>query len=373
MKNVMGVIYTGEKDELLRELTISRAIAALPIAGRYRIIDFIISSMVNSNMNNVGVIMQKNYHSMMDHLGSGKEYDLHGKNDGLFILPPFLTRDNVGVYHGLLDALKSNMSYLGRSKQEYIILCNSQLIFNDRLDGFFANHLEKKADISILYSKDKGIVRNGSGSYLMVDKDGLVEIIEYESTNPSYENTSMEIYLMKREFLIDLVKQATSHGFHNFVSDILQRAVIDKSVKVVGFEYHKKAYLIDSITAYFEANMALLDQKNRKEMFFGDSTVYTKVRDELPARYSKDTKIQNSLVADGVVIQGDVESSVIFRGVRIDEGAKIKNCVIMQDAHVEKGVTLENCILDKQSRVKAYGRLIGPKTYPIVIAKSMEV
>lgn len=373
MKNVMGVIYTGEKDELLRELATSRAIAALPMAGRYRIIDFIISSMVNSNMNNVGVIMQKNYHSMMDHLGSGKEYDLHGKNDGLFILPPFLTRDNVGVYHGILDALKSNMSYLRRSKQEYLILCNSQLIFNDRLDDFFAHHLESKADISIMYSKDKGIVRNGSGSYLKIGTDNVVELIEYEPTNPSYENTSMEVYLMKREFLIDLVKQATSHGFHNFVSDVLQKALIDKTVKIVGYEYLKKPYLIDSITAYFEANMSLLEQKNRDEMFLGESTVYTKVRDELPARYSKDSRIQNSLVADGAVIQGDIENSVIFRGVKVDEGAKIKNCVIMQDAHVEKGVTLENCILDKQSRIKAYGRLIGPKTYPIVIAKNMEV
>ncbi|MDY5730312.1 MAG: glucose-1-phosphate adenylyltransferase subunit GlgD [Eubacteriales bacterium] len=373
MKNVMGVIYTGEKDELLRELAISRAIAALPIAGRYRIIDFIISSMVNSNMNNVGVIMQKNYHSLMDHLGSGKEYDLHGKNDGLFILPPFLTRDNIGVYHGLLDALRSNMSYLRRSKQEYIVVCNSHLIFNDKLNSFFKNHLQQNADISILYSKDHSLQRNESGAYLKINEVGEVEQLEYEPTNPSYENTSMEIYLMKTEFLIELVNNATSHGFHNFVTDVIQKMVLDKKCKVVGYEYTKKAYLVDSITAYFDANMQLLNAENRKELFWGESTVYTKVRDELPARYCANSKVINSLVADGAQVMGEVENSVVFRGVRIDEGAKIKNCVIMQDAHVEKGVTLENCILDKQTVIKAYGRLIGPKSYPIVIAKRMIV
>ncbi|NMD37234.1 MAG: glucose-1-phosphate adenylyltransferase subunit GlgD, partial [Christensenellaceae bacterium] len=166
MKNVMGIIYTGEKDEFLRELTILRAIAALPIAGRYRIIDFLISSMVNSNINNVGVIMQKNYHSLMDHLGSGKEYDLHGKNDGLFILPPFLTRENVGVYKGLLDALRSNMSYLRRSKQEYVIVTNSLFVINGKFNGMFDLHVQKDADITMMYSKEPDIQRSESGAYL---------------------------------------------------------------------------------------------------------------------------------------------------------------------------------------------------------------
>ena len=130
MKNVMGVIYTGEKDSFLRELTLARAIAAMPVAGRYRVIDFLVSGMVNSGIKNVSVIMQKNYHSLMDHLGSGKEWDLHGKNDGLYILPPFLTRENVGVYNGSLDALHSNFGYLRRSKQEYVLLCNSLIVFN---------------------------------------------------------------------------------------------------------------------------------------------------------------------------------------------------------------------------------------------------
>ena len=135
LKDVMGVIYTGENDANLRELTMMRAIAALPVAGRYRVVDFLLSSMVNAGIRNVGVIMQKNYHSLMDHLGSGKEWDLHGKHDGLYVLPPFLTRENVGVYSGTLDALRSNTNYLSRSKQEYVVLCGSNLICNPQMDA----------------------------------------------------------------------------------------------------------------------------------------------------------------------------------------------------------------------------------------------
>ena len=150
MKDVMGIIYTGEKDSFLRELTLQRAIAAVPVAGRYRVIDFFVSAMVNSGVRNVGVIMQKNYHSLMDHLGSGKEWDLHGKNDGLYILPPFLTRENVGVYNGSLDALHSNMNYLRRSRQDYVLFCNSLMVFNPNFNEMFHqldDRLRRGADV----------------------------------------------------------------------------------------------------------------------------------------------------------------------------------------------------------------------------------
>ena len=166
MKNVLGMIYTGEKDSFLRELTLQRAIAAMPVAGRYRVIDFLVSSMVNSGMKNVGVIMQKNYHSLMDHLGSGKEWDLHGKNDGLYILPPFLTRENVGVYSGSLDAIHSNFGYLRRSRQEYVLLCNSMIVFNANFNDMFDDYLHNGADVSILYTKNPQMRRPEYGTTL---------------------------------------------------------------------------------------------------------------------------------------------------------------------------------------------------------------
>ncbi len=373
MKDVMGMIYTGENDALLRELTITRAVAALPIAGRYRVIDFLMSGMVNSGIRNVGVIMQKNYHSLMDHLGSGKEWDLHGKNDGLFILPPFLTRENVGVYAGVLDALRSNASYLSRSKQEHIILCNSIMVFNANFEDMVRFHRESGADITLMYTRDSDVRRRDFGSYLTVDDDGLVLDMEVEPAEPACENTFMEVCLMKRELMRSLVDHGVAHGFHDFTRDVLQRVIRERRLRVNGYDYPDKVWRMDSVQAYFQCNMALLNSEVLKSLFDPEKPVYTKVRDEMPAKYSEDVQIVNSLVADGCIIEGTVENSVIFRGVRIAPDAHVKNCIIMQDTQVMAGAYIENCILDKQVVIKRNARLIGPAAYPIVIAKKVVI
>ena len=231
MKNVMGVIYTGEKDNFLRELTLLRAIAAVPVAGRYRVIDFMVSSMVNSGMRNVGVIMQKNYHSLMDHLGSGKEWDLHGKNDGLYILPPFLTRDNVGVYNGSLDALHSNMNYLQRSRQEYVLVTNSLIVYNTNFKDMFAQYMKSGCDVMMMYTKRPDMQCPEYGTYLDVNEDGVVTDIEIDPTKPRYENTSMEVMIMRKDLLIDLVDRGAAHGYHELVRDVLQRMARDAAIK----------------------------------------------------------------------------------------------------------------------------------------------
>ncbi len=373
MKNVMGVIYTGEKDSFLRELTLLRAIAAMPVAGRYRVIDFLVSSMVGSGMRNVGVIMQKNYHSLMDHLGSGKEWDLHGKNDGLYILPPFLTRDNVGVYNGSLDALHSNMNYLRRSRQEYVLFCNSLIIFNANFTDMFEKYMESGCDVMMLYTRDPDMQRPEYGTYLDVDEDGMIRDIEIAPTKPRYENTSMDVLLLRKDLLIDLVDRGAAHGYHELVRDVLQRMTRDAGLRMCGYEYKDICWRLDSVQSYFKFNLETLDPDVRHRLFPDDRPVYTKVRDELPARYMDGARVSNSMVADGCIIDGVVEHSVLFRGVKLSEGASVKNCIIMQDCRIEEGVQLENCILDKQAVIKRGGKLIGPSAYPIVISKNMVI
>ncbi len=373
MKNVMGVIYTGEKDSFLRELTLLRAIAAMPVAGRYRVIDFLVSGMVNSGIRNVGVIMQKNYHSLMDHLGSGKEWDLHGKNDGLYILPPFLTRENVGVYNGSLDALHSNMGYLRRSRQEYVLLCNSLIVFNPNFNDMFASFMHSGSDVMIMYTKDPSMQRPEYGTYFNLDDDGAIVDIEIDPTKPRYGNTCMDVFLMRKELLMDLVDRGAAHGYHDLTRDIFQRMIRDAGMSVSGYEYKDICFRMDSVQSYFQFNLATLEPDVRHRLFPDDRPVYTKVRDELPARYLDDAKVINSMMADGCIINGTVEHSVLFRGVQIDKGACVKNCIIMQDSRVEEGAQLENCILDKQAVIKRDGRLIGPSAYPIVISKNMVI
>ena len=373
MKDVMGLIYTGENDARLRELTVTRAIAAMPVAGRYRVIDFLVSSMVNAGLKNIGIITQKNYHSLMDHIGSGKEWDLHGKNNGLHILPPFLTRENVGVYPGLLDALRSNSNFLIRSKQETLVLSNSNIIYNAHLDEMLQYYHDTNADITLMYTKDPSMKRDEYGTYLAIDGNGNVTDMEVLPTHPGYDNVFMEVLIVKRTLLRDLVDKAVSHGYHDLCKDVILRMVQEKSAKVNAYEYKGKCWNIESVQSYFKFSMEILDPAVRKELFPDDLPVFTKVRDEMPALYGDNATVVNSLVADGCQVEGIVENSILFRGVKIAPDAHIKNCIIMQDGQVHEGAYIENCILDKQAIIKRNSRLIGPDAYPIVIGKDVVI
>jgi len=376
MKDIMGLIYTGENDARLRELTQVRAVAALPVAGRYRVIDFPVSSMVNTGIRNVAVITQKNYHSLMDHLGSGKEWDLHGKNNRLSILPPFLTRENVGVYTGLVDALQSNANFLRRCRQEYVILTTSHFIINTDFRAMMRFHVEKYADITLLYTDDpamRRVTQGSESSFCTTDANGRIVGLEIDPITPTREHTIIEACLLKRELLLHLVDQAAANGQHEFMRGVLQPLINDSILHVYGYEHKGRAWRIESVQDYFRFNMDLLDSRVRGELFSRGYPVYTKLRDDMPTRYVGEAAVSNSLVADGCVIEGTVVNSVVFRGVRVAKGAVVRNSVVMQDAEVEADAELDCCILDKQAVVRGKGRLIGPPAYPIVIAKGVVI
>ena len=377
MKNdVMGIVYTSKDDLTLRELTSQRAVAAIPVAGRYRIIDFIISNLVNSNIHNVGIIAQKNYHSLMDHLGSGKDWDLHTRNNGLFILPPFLTRENGGEYTGLLDALRANFDYLRRSKQEYVIVTDSDYVMNVSLEPMIDQHIKSGADVTLMYQKvTTGLTEFSSSSknnhvYLDVNDDKNVTNLELNPNAASYENFFLNVLMVKRTLLIYLVDQALSRGSRDLFTDVLLPSIQAGSLKVMGYEENSYYRRIETIRGYFNFNMDLLKPEVRKALF-GANPVFTKTRDSVPTIYRGDAVINNSLIADGCVIEGEVENCVLFRGVRVGKGAKLKNCVIMQDSYIEDDVELENVIFDKEVTIRSHGRLIGQKQYPIVIGKNI--
>lgn len=376
MKDVMGLIYTGENDARLHELTMARAVAALPVAGRYRVIDFPVSSLVHAGVRNVGVITQKNYHSLMDHLGSGKEWDLHGKNDGLVILPPYLSHENTGVYSGLVDAIHANSGYLRRSRQEYIFLTTSHTVFHADLSDMLRAHVEKGADITLLYSDDPSLRRctpGGEDGFCSTDASGRVTGIEVDPVTPTREHAMVEVCVMKRELLRYLVDQAASNGQRNFSRDILQRLVNEGEMRIYGYEDKGRAWRIASVQDYFRFNMDLLNSGVRGELFDPHYPVYTKLRDDMPTRYIGEVSVTNSLVADGCVIEGTVINSVVFRGVHVAKGAVVRNSILMQDAEVQADTELDHCILDKQAVIKRKGRLIGPAAYPIVIAKNVVI
>ena len=375
MKNVMGIIYTNKDDLSLRELTNQRSVAALPLAGRYRVVDFILSSMVNSGVRNVGVIMQRNYRSLMDHLGSGKEWDLHTRNNGLFLLPPFVTQETGGEYLGVLDALRANFDYLRRSKQRLALLTNSNMVFNMNFEPMIRQHEQTDADITLLYTKVRRDMELSSAgkhthAFLNVEKDGRISDMEVNPNAANYDTMYMNVLLIKRTLLMHLVDGAAAHGEHDINRELIQPAIKSGSLKVYGYEFEGYYRRIETIKSYFRCNMDLLDYNVRQELF-KKSPVYTKTRDDVPAVYREGNNVKNSLVADGCVIEGSVENCVLFRGVHIGRNASVKNAIIMQDSEIEDSVELENVILDKNVTVRTHGRLIGQVQYPIVIGKNV--
>ncbi|MBQ8506006.1 MAG: glucose-1-phosphate adenylyltransferase subunit GlgD [Clostridia bacterium] len=376
MNDVMGIVYTSKDNLNLRELTVNRAVAALPVAGRYRVIDFTLSNLVNSGVRNVGVIAQKNYHSLMDHLGSGKEWDLHTRNNGLFILPPFLNRENGGEYTGIIDALRANFDYLRRSRQQYVIVTNSNYVCNTSFEPMIEQHIKSEADVTMMYVKvqpehlEFSRSADGNHCYLKVNEDKIVEDIEVNPNAASYSNLNMDCIMIKRTLLIHLIDQAISRGATDLEADVLRPYINSGSLKIMGYEFEGYYRRIETIKGFFKFNMDLLNAEVRRELF-AQNPVYTKTRDDAPALYRNESVVTNSLIADGCVIEGSVENCVLFRGVHVGRGAKLKDCIIMQDSYIEDEVEMENVILDKAVTVRAHGRLIGQRQYPIVIGKNV--
>ena len=372
MKNIMGIIYTADRDNQLKELTADRAVAAVPLCGRYRLIDFPLSAMVGSGIRNVGVITQKNYNSLMDHLGSAREWDLHGKRAGLVFLPPF-TNNSVGVYSGFLDAIHANLHYLRRSKERYVVSTDTHMLFNPRFDDMVAAHEASGADITLMYSKDPGTRRNGAGRYIQVEDDGRVSALESDPSTPHLPCTYLEAFCIRRELLITLVDETVSQGYHHLTRDVLMEAISKRTLKVNAFEYTGRVWYLDSVQSYFKASMELLDRDTRAGLFSNERPVLTKLRDEMPTHHRAGAKVKNSLIADGCIIEGTVENCILFRGVHIAKGAVVRNCIIMQDSRVLEDAELQYCIMDKQATIQPKGRLLATESYPIVVAKNYTV
>ncbi|MCR4622783.1 MAG: glucose-1-phosphate adenylyltransferase subunit GlgD [Clostridiales bacterium] len=376
MKDVVGVIYTARDEFSMRELASNRSVSALPVAGRYRLVDFMLSNLVNSSIRKVGVMMQGNYHSLMDHLGSGKEWNLHTRNNGLYLLIPYRSGDE--GYQGILDAFKDNMEFLRRSGQEYVLIVGGRLIYNTTYDELVDLHMETGADVSLMYTRFDPV--NGEYSrfsdsvraFINVDESRRVTDIEINPNVITCPNVLMDVVLIKRTLLMHMVDMAASHGYHDLYSTIIRNAVYDKTLKVVGLEFKGYCRRMETVNSFYNLNMDLLRPEIRHELF-DINPVYTKTRNDAPAKYLPGSQVSSSLVADGCVIEGDVSGSVLFRGVRVSKGAKISGSIIMQDCFIGENVELENVILDKDVTVLSGARLIAPRRYPIVLGKNVTI
>lgn len=374
MDNAFGLIYTGDANMQLRELTFSRSVAAVPFGGRYRTIDFMLSDLVNSGITNVGIICQRNYHSLMDHLESGKEWDLHRKRDGLFVLPPFVTHDNTGVYKGTVDAIRSCRGYIRRSTQRYVVLTGSHTIYNTTYTAMLEQHIKSGADITIMYNEESKEYDSHGYDDLRIKLDegsGRITDLAFNPLEPDTPYCGCDAYIMEKGLLEYLVDDAAAHAEFDFMRDVLVKNV--GKLKMYGWKYEGYVARLNSINDFYHHNMALLGKEVSQDLFSQEHPIYTKVKDEVPARYVGEGSAVNSVIADGCVIEGRVENSVLFRGVHVAPGAVVKNSIIMQAAEIGPDSRLNYIIMDKGVTVKQGCSLSGHDSYPVIIRKGTTV
>ena len=374
--DALGIIFPNTYDSLIPELVSERLMASIPFAGRYRMVDFILSSMVNSGIGNVSLIVRKNYHSLMDHLGSGREWDLTRKNGGLNIVHQFAQK-NIKMYTGRVEALASVLEFLKDQKEKYVVMSDANIAVNFDFKAFMDAHIASGADVTVAYSQEEipagAMSRNeiGTNMYYSFDIDnGRVVKLDICSKETGIQNFSMNIYIMDRELLIEQISNAYLHGHSYFERDILAPQL--DTLNVQAYKYDGYLARICDLKSYFDENMKLLDEDNLDGLFARDS-IYTKIRDDNPTRYIGEAKVKNTMAADGCVIEGEVENCVLFRGVRIAKGAKVKNCVLMQDTVVEEGAKLEYIISDKDVSFTAGKELRGSDSFPVYVAKHQTV
>lgn len=373
MNNVMGIIFSNMHDQNIQELTEKRCMGSIPVGGRYRLIDFTLSGFCNAGIEDVGVITKSNYQSLMDHLGSGREWDLSRKRGGLIILPPFAAAGSSGVYRDRIEALMGITTYLQYQPEEYILMADCDIMANIDYQPFIDAHMKSGADITVMY-KHMHIstrINKRPASTFILDNDGRVHDMLIHRDIQGEHNVYINNLIIKKDLLIKTVAEAYSRNKLNFDTDILQ-AGKDKFV-INSYEYTGYVGRIDDIQSYYKENLLLLNHDVRQALFPKERPIYTKIRDEAPARYGLDCQVSNSLIADGCIVEGMVENSILFRGVSVSKGAKIKNSIVMQGSVIGADCNLQYIICDKNVTISDHRVIIGFDTYPVYISKGSTV
>jgi len=367
MNNLHGILFAYRSNPALRELTTTRTISSIPFGGRYRIIDFMLSNLVNAGVTDVGVIMHQNYQSLLDHLGSGKDWDLSRKHGGLKLLPPFAfaQRSHQGAFRGKMEALDGVYTYLKQIRQEYVMLADGDVAVNLPVRDILRSHIDSGADITaVCTSHPTGAPRQST--YLTAGSDGRVADVSC-APNAPVGCESLNVYILSRDLLLSLTEHCAAHNIYSFSSGVLLGMKDTLNIRLWLFDGY--AARIQSVDAYFTRSMELLEPEVREALFVPQRPIRTKDRSDPSTYYGPDARSVHSLVADGCVIEGHVENSILFRGVRVGRGAVVKNCVLMQSAVIGNGAEVSYVIADKNVQISPNRTLMGHQSYPLAIAK----
>jgi len=371
MKGLHGLIFAYGRHTGLRELTDCRAPASVPFGGRYRLIDFILSSMVNAGIHDVGVVLHGNYQSLLDHLGSGKDWDLSRKHGGLRLLPPFgdARRGDNSTYRGKMEALAGVVSYLEHIRQDHVVLADSNLIINMPLQKVYEDHLASGADITAVCTKgDMGGMEQST--FFRVDEAGWVQETFCDPKEPMGVR-AVNIYILSKKLLLEVVEECRGKDHYSFRNAVLQN--MGERLKIKTYLWEGYAARIRTVAEYYQRSMELFDSAVRKALFPAERPVYTKEMNVSSTYIDPDGQCISALVADGCTVEGSVENCILFRGVSVAKGARVKNCILMQGTNVGKNAALEYIIADKNVQITEDCTLKGHEKYPMAITKNAKI
>ena len=364
----IGIILAGGNSKRMRELSNKRAISAMPIAGSYRSIDFALSNMSNSHVQNVAVFTQYNSRSLNEHLSSSKWWDFGRKQGGLYIFTPTITAEHNDWYRGTADALYQNLTFLKNSHEPYVVIASGDCVYKLDYAKVLEYHIEKKADITVV-CKDMGpeedITRFG---VVKTNADGRITDFQEKPMVAESNTISCGIYVVRRRQLIELIERCAQEDRYDFVNDILVRY---RNLKRI-YAYKIDSYWsnIASVESYYKTNMDFLKPEVRDYFFRQYPEIYTKVGDMPPAKYNPGASVKNSLVASGSIINGVVEKSVLFRQDYIGNNCVIKNSIILNDVYLGDNTYIENCIVESRDTIRANTFYKGEDGIKIVVEKN---
>lgn len=364
LSDYMSIVSLTENEDQIKSITKNRPLASIPIGGRYRIIDFTLSNLVNSGIRNVGILTQSKSRSLIDHLGSGKPWDLDRKLNGLFIFNYSMGSS----YLNDIEMLKNNLEYLYRSKEDKVILTCSFMIANLSYIDAAEFHEKSGRDITIIYKKIKdGKLNFKDRNVLSLDNNNNVLGVGKNIGTKDELNISMDMFIMNKKVLIDILNKCIETGYWGSIREWIYKSI--EELDVNAFEFNGYLQCVNSINSYYRANMDMLNLDINKELFFKNGLIYTKVKDEAPTKYVNGSTVLNGLISNGCIIKGNIKNSVISRRVVVEENVEIENCIIMQNCIIKKGSRLKNVIIDKNIIIEENSELKGDLEFPLVIEK----
>lgn len=372
MNDLHGLILADRSSRELGELVSRRTSASMPFCGRYRLIDFALSAMQNAGVRDVGVIMQRDYQSLLDHIGSGKEWDMSRKSGGLRLLPPFGAPDDQrGAYSTVIDALWAVEGYIRNIRQDYICLTRGNLAANIDLNAVLYHHLLTDAAVTVVCAPRKPEFHHNG---FVLDETGAVKKIlnGHYAFGREASLASLETFIMSKETLLGIMDRLSALMNPKFHRDGLG-GLLSEGKRLSVYVHEGYAEHITTVSGYFDVSMDMLEASNRASLFPPERPVRTKGRSDVSTHYGEEAKSVGSLVADGCIIEGALENCVIFRGVRVEKGAKLKNCIIMQDTVIREGAELKNVISDKNVEISPYLTLVGSPRIPLVLPKRSKI